>query len=348
MKLIRSLAARPALATAVTALVIAVALLAVPISCVRMVGYEATLSVAGIDATRAVDIANEFGKVLKTRADYDRAPDASGQVVFKARIPEGSRRLAQGLCMAYAQSLAMRGLSARTNLLPIREKVSGNVYAAVSRIFEVHVQSDGKTNEQIAQEIRDQLAAAGLPGANVEVTQEGGRMQMRMTWEAPPGECIAGIAAIFFRGGSTHVQPAGYPPCSSGARERRFRFRNRPAPDPVPDVLPVAAGPRGRLGPAGADLVRSRGRRHRCAGAVEPLRQVPRPREHGRYLGPRLCGGRRDLVPRSDRRTVGAGPAALLRSGRLARAADRLFRESHPGRLGGRPDGADRTLDAEL
>jgi hypothetical protein len=192
MKLFRSLRARPIVATAIGVAVVAVALLAVPISYERTVGYQATLSIPSVDPSQCESIAADFAKLLKTK-EFNYSQDAKSGTTITARVPVRPRRVVEGLAMAYAQTLSMRGLSARTSVTPVTQRILGNVYAAAAnQIVEIHVTRDGKTNEQIAEEVREQLAANGMPGADVEISQEGDQMRMQVRWEAPPGDSLAG------------------------------------------------------------------------------------------------------------------------------------------------------------
>jgi len=191
MKIIRSISRRPIVATAFGIAVVAVMLLAIPISFERTIGYEARLTLPSVDPAQCEGIASEFAKVLKTK-EFNYNQDVKEGTTISARVPVRSRRVIEGLAMAYAQALAARGISARSQVLPVTQRISGNVYAAAANeIIEIHVSRDGKTNEQIATEIREQLAAAGLPGAEVDVTQEGGQTRMQMTWQCPPGDTLA-------------------------------------------------------------------------------------------------------------------------------------------------------------
>ncbi len=191
MKLVRSLRARPLITSAVAVGVVAVALLAIPISYERTVGYEAKLILTSVDPAQAQGIASDFAKLLKT-TEVNFMQDAASGTTITARVPVRPRRVIEGLAMAYAQALEARGMGARSSVAPVTERISGSVYAAAANeIVEIHVNRQGKTNEQIAEEIREQLAAAGLPGADVQVMQNGDQMQMRMEWQAPPGDSLA-------------------------------------------------------------------------------------------------------------------------------------------------------------
>ena len=171
MKLFHSLGARPIVATAIGIAVVAVVLLAIPISYERTIGYEASLALPAVDPAECERIAGEFAKLLKT-SEFNFNQDVTEGTTITARVPVGSRRLVEGLAMAYTQALAARGLSARSAVVPITQRISGNVYAAAANeIIEIHVNRDGKTSGQIAEEIREQLAGAGMPDSYAEVAR---------------------------------------------------------------------------------------------------------------------------------------------------------------------------------
>jgi hypothetical protein len=204
MKAFRSLRGHPWLATAMAIGAVAVVLLAVPISYERTIGYEAKLTLAPTGAD-AQQIAGEFAKVLKTK-DYN-VNDSGKGIEISARVPLRSQKVVQGLAMAYAQSLGMRGVEAKWRVVPVTQRISGNVYAAgANELVEIRINRDGKTTAEIENEIREQLAAAGLPGAEVHVTEEGGQTRMEMMWQAAPGQeldCCGKDISVTFDGEST-------------------------------------------------------------------------------------------------------------------------------------------------
>ena len=187
MKFTRSVGSRPVVATAIGIALAAIAMVAIPISYVRTVGYQATLSLPSTDFAQSGAIAAEFAKVMNTK-EYNFNQDGAQGTTITARVPVRSRRVVEGLAQAFAQTLAMRGIGASSQVAPVTRQISGNVYAAMAnRIYEFHVSRDGKTNEEIAAELRQQFEAAGLPGAEVQVTGDGNETRMEMRYEAPPG-----------------------------------------------------------------------------------------------------------------------------------------------------------------
>ena len=192
MKFTRSAGFRPVAATAISVAIVAIALLVIPISYVRTVGYQATLSLPSVNLVQGQGIAGEFAKLLNTK-DYNCNLDAVNGATIMARVPVRSPRVVKGLAMGYAQRLALRGIAARSQVVPVTQRFSGNAYAAAAnRLYQIHVNSDGKTNEQITEELSAQFEAAGLPGAVVRVTGDGSQLRMEMQWQAPPGDSSGG------------------------------------------------------------------------------------------------------------------------------------------------------------
>ena len=192
MKLYRFASMRPVAGSAIGIALIAVALLVFPISYVETVGYQATLIVPSVSSTQGQRIAAEFAKLLDTR-EYTCTLDAANRVTIAARVPLRSHRRAELLAMGYQQTLAVRGIGATSQVVPVTRQISGNVYAAAAnQLYRIHVDSDGKTNEQIADELRQRFEAAGLPGAVVRVWGEGSHRGMSMEWKAPPGYVCEG------------------------------------------------------------------------------------------------------------------------------------------------------------
>jgi hypothetical protein len=187
---LRTLVARPWLATAIGIAAVALILLAIPFTYSQTTGYEVRVSVGppapNLTALQPlIDRIQSALRVDRVTVSTDRG------VTLSARLPLGSRpRIEKGLA-ALAPTIASLGPTARTEIRPIVERVSGTVYAmANARIVNLHVDREGKSTTEIEADLRAQLAAAGLPGAAVSVTQEGDQMRMQMNWEAPPGDSL--------------------------------------------------------------------------------------------------------------------------------------------------------------
>ena len=128
---IMSIVRKPLFATAAAAAVL-VAVLVCPVPYTRTVGYELTVT------------------------------NAAGRVV-KLGVPAKSAAQAERRAAALRKSGAQVTVAART------ERVWGSVYAmAKEHLVDVHVDTDGKSDAQIAAEITAQLAAAGWSTDTVE------------------------------------------------------------------------------------------------------------------------------------------------------------------------------------
>jgi hypothetical protein len=181
VKVLHSVRARPWLATALGVIVVAAVLLAVPVSYTRTTGYEVTLELSG---------AAPPGEQIKTIADgFAKALDAdnvSVQASFEgtkvvAHLPLRPRLIVDGVAQAFAQTLTESGIPAKAKVHPLTEQVTGNVYAmAANEILEIRVNSEGKTDEEIAGEIRTQLEAAGFESAMVEVVSGDDQMKIEI------------------------------------------------------------------------------------------------------------------------------------------------------------------------
>jgi hypothetical protein len=192
----RSLVLRPWLATAIGVAVVALILLAIPFSYSQTTGYEVRLRVPSPGPGDAAT--QQIVDRIRDAFHVESVSISTGDcIIFSARLPLGSRpRIQQGFA-TLAPTIASLGPSARTEILPIVERVSGTVYAmATKRIVNIHIDREGKSLDEIEAELRDQLAAEGLPGADVQVTQEGDETRMQMTWQAAPGDTACCSADI--------------------------------------------------------------------------------------------------------------------------------------------------------
>jgi len=176
---------RPWLIPAAGAAVLALALLVVPVSFERTTGDRVTLTLASVEHATAIPaIAREMKAAL--HASSVRVEGAGDQIVFVADVPRTSRVNALQTASAFAGALDARGYEASVTTAPIREKVSGNVYA-FARENVIRVEVADKSAAQIESEIRSQLAAAGIPDAQVSVsTGDGDRKKVTMEVHRTP------------------------------------------------------------------------------------------------------------------------------------------------------------------
>jgi hypothetical protein len=193
---------RPWLATALGTAAVALVLLFIPVSYDRLIGSELTLRLGSAEV--APGTLREIAADLRTKLGAEKIrveADAAGDVTLTAEIPDASWRRVSRLAVDYARGLAGRGMQAAPRVRPRFEKVHGNVYAAIGNLAEIRIQTEGKSDQEIAAEIQGQLLAAGLTDATVEVNRQDGRTEIRIEAkktatgdEGTTGECCPRIS----------------------------------------------------------------------------------------------------------------------------------------------------------
>lgn len=176
MSNVQGLKRRPWVVSAVAVVAIAMALLVIPISYQRTTGHQVEVSLArgdlGMDATAR--IARQLKAVLGADHVVVRSEQGSaGQssVVLSAFVRARSGASAASLAQAFANGLAAKGYVASATSRPVKERVSGSVYA-YARDQMITINADGKSAAELEAEIRQRLAEAGVPDASVSVTDE--------------------------------------------------------------------------------------------------------------------------------------------------------------------------------
>jgi hypothetical protein len=164
---------RPALATVLGVVVVALGLLAIPISYQRTVGYDVALTLHGANLAQSQvrDMAAGFKQTLGSGDAAVMASMENGRLtyVFKAT----GKGDARGAAQAFAKELTVLGYQVSVSATPVKETVSGNVYAyAMNQVIEIR--TDGKSAAELESEIRSRLLAAGVTKAQVSVTDLGG------------------------------------------------------------------------------------------------------------------------------------------------------------------------------
>ena len=174
----------PAAAGFAAALV--VVLLAVPISYVRTTGQDVALTLTGTgDPAQSQRIAGELERALGVR--YVAVKPAGAGFRLEAFATGRPVADVQARARALAKELTARGYGAVASVTPRRERVSGSVYA-YARDIVVRVRADGKSDAQVAAEIRQQLADAGIGKPEVSVVRKDGRQEVTIT--AHPGSDV--------------------------------------------------------------------------------------------------------------------------------------------------------------
>jgi len=179
MKVLHSLKSHPAMSAVLGIAVVAVVLLAIPISYTRTTGYRATLEISDATGVDIETVAGEFAKALDTENVKLAAGPRGARI--SAEVPVRSAGTLEGIASGFAQALTERGVTATAEVEPVTERVTGNVYAmAANGIVEIRVNSEGLTDEEIEDEIRTQLEAAGFEACLVDVETGDGQTRIEI------------------------------------------------------------------------------------------------------------------------------------------------------------------------
>ncbi len=194
MSVVESPKGRPWIVTAGIATLIALVALVVPISYERTTGHDVSLVLGDLrDVASAAGIAQEMKSALGSeQVSVSSTVSTHGSnVTLQGFVPARSGMNAAARAQALAKELNARGFTASATTTPRRERVSGSVYA-YARDLSIRVETEGKTAAQIEDEIRQQLAAAGVTNTTVSVTDEGKARQVMIKAEnhGQPGEDV--------------------------------------------------------------------------------------------------------------------------------------------------------------
>ncbi len=184
MNSFRWMKARPWPASLAVAAVVAVALIFIPVSFQKTVGFEVTIGLgkANLAPEQIKSLAGELRGVLG--AERIAVTMENEGAALTAQVPRGSLASVQRTSEAFADALNRRGFAASSSVSPKVERVVRNLYAyAVDNIIEIRIDREGKSAEQIAEEIRAQLEAAGLRNPSVEYSEQDGRTELRVNVE---------------------------------------------------------------------------------------------------------------------------------------------------------------------
>lgn len=175
MSTIRNLKGRPWLTTAMAGGLAALAMLVIPISYQRVTGHRVAVTLGGpnLEMEQLAGVAQQMKALLGVEQVRVEGRDAGGAPSFEmsAEVAPDAGRRAEAIAKGFAHELAALGYVASARTEPIREQVSGNVYA-FARDQVIRIQADGKSPAQLETEIRQKLAEAGVTNAQVSVTGE--------------------------------------------------------------------------------------------------------------------------------------------------------------------------------
>lgn len=174
------LKSRPGLAALAVAAVVVIAALVVPVSYSRVTGHDVSLTLAagaggaGAGAPSQAELAS-IAKSLKARVGAPHVAvemmEENGGVkyVLHAATSERSRAKVALEAESFARELAAKSIAASVAVSPVVEQVRYPVAAyAWDQIIQISI--DGKSSSQLQSEIQQRLAAAGVTGAQVSVT----------------------------------------------------------------------------------------------------------------------------------------------------------------------------------
>ncbi len=188
MALLHSVRTRPAVAAALVGALAVLVAMVVPVSYDRVTGQDVALTVAGkgIGRQEIAGVAQGLKSALGVKGGVmveAVSEDAGPRFVLHTTLPRRSGADVQRATMGFARDLASKGYAASVEVTPHRERVR---YPAVAYAFDqiISISVDGKSSAALEQEIRDRLAEAGVPDAQVSVTDapQGGH-EIRMTVE---------------------------------------------------------------------------------------------------------------------------------------------------------------------
>jgi len=200
MALLHSIRTRPAVASAEVGAVAVLIAVVVPVSYDKVVGQDVALTVTGqgIGSQEIAGVAHSLKSALHANGVMVEtiSSGAGPRFVLHATLPRRSGADVQRATAEFARELASKGYSASVQVRPQLERVRNPAAAyAFDQIISISV--DGKSAAALESEIRDRLAQAGVPDAQVSVTDraDGGR-EVKMTVErqavndgtAPPPE----------------------------------------------------------------------------------------------------------------------------------------------------------------
>lgn len=182
---------RPGFLAIAAAAAVAVALLVIPISYQTTTAHDLSLTLVGnsIDTEAVKGIAGELKEALDAEGVQLLVAGDDGAMTYtlaaKVAADQGGR--ARAVARAFERELAARGYDVRASVTPVRETVSGNVYAMMMDNV-IRIEAAGKSDPEIEAEIVAALNAAGVPNAQVDVTTsaDGTQREIRVVAEGGP------------------------------------------------------------------------------------------------------------------------------------------------------------------
>lgn len=176
---------RPRLVSMLGVCAVAAVLLVVPVRYQRTIGHRIDLTVSGaaLDQIGIERLTGDVGQVTRARSlQVDQA--AGGGVTLGIELHATSEERAERVASALVERLRDRTFTADARVSPITETVSGNVYAMVrDRIIVIDVNTEGKTDQEVEDEIRAQLLDEGVADPDVKYHSDGAKTEVRVQGE---------------------------------------------------------------------------------------------------------------------------------------------------------------------
>lgn len=185
MRMLETMKARPRSTAGLVGGALFTALLLVPVSYERTVGHTVTLHVAGAPpAPQTIGpLARSVKKALHADSVQVRAQAGGGgdELTLIAKVPLRSSQQAEQLTQTLLSALREQKLTVTADVTARKEQTSGRVYAmALDTLIRIHVDTTGKTDTQVADEIRNQLESSGVHAPTVSFERKDGTSQMQI------------------------------------------------------------------------------------------------------------------------------------------------------------------------
>lgn len=180
MATLKNMKARPWWVSVAAAAAIAIGLLFIPISYTQTVGQNITLTLADGDLDPAT--VKGVAKALTEALDADNVGVLQRDgLEFKVQVSNRPASEVRAAASAFAAELSDQGIAAEVEVTPWTEKVSGNVYAfAAARVTDIRVPTAGRSDFEIAEDVRAQLQNAGFLNPEVSVVRNGGDTEIKI------------------------------------------------------------------------------------------------------------------------------------------------------------------------
>jgi hypothetical protein len=185
MKMMQLFKSRPRFTTALFGCGLATLVLLWPISYERTVGHTVTVHLRGaaMSPQSLGPLARSMKKTLHAESVQVRAAAgaAGEELTFVAKLPSRSEKEADKLTQELLGNLRAQSLEVSAEVTARKQRTHGRVYAmALDKIIHIRVDTTGKTDTQVADEIRNQLESNGVHSPSVSFERHGDESQMEI------------------------------------------------------------------------------------------------------------------------------------------------------------------------